>query len=209
MSNNTIDYTLKLRPERASDKKQRRVYSSPVFREKVDSKDIASELVSSTTLTETDIIAVLTGLSERLASHLRSGELVTLEGIGSFGVRLKSEQGTDRKGRLTTKDTRVSGILFRPSEEFLTKVRDVHFRLTAGPRIKMPDDEEILQKLNEHFATKDFITCPVLADKLGVSKRRSHQIAARLVEQGILSRRGRGSTTHYVLGEKGSSAHTH
>jgi len=135
-------------------------------------------------------------------AHLRRGELVTLDGIGSFGVRLKSEQGKDAKGKLRMDDLHVSGVLFRPADEFLTKVQNVEFKLIGGARLDMPSDEEIELMLRERFAKTDYITCSQIARALQVSRRRSYQIVEQLVEQNVLARRGVGPTTHYVLNER-------
>ena len=195
---NTINYTLQLRPETGIDKKKRLVWARPVLTGTVDNSDIAQELSRSTTLTPTDVEAVLTGLGEKLMEHLRHGELVRLNGIGSFSVRIKSEQGADKKGHFRMEDLHVSGILFRPSKEFLSKVQDVDFNLTPGPSVEMPSDEEISLKLDEHFARIPTITSTDIMQMFGISRHRSLNIIAKLVERGTLVRNGRGSSTHYV-----------
>ena len=199
MSIHTIDYTMQLRQQSAIDKKKRVVYARPVLRGKVGNEEITEELVRSTTLTASDIAAVLTGLGERLAEHLRQGELVTLKGIGSFSVRIKSEQGKKKNGRVKMTDLHVSGVLFRPATDFLETVQEVEFNLTAGPTVRMPSEEKISTALQKHFSKTGFITSSDIMEELHVSRRRSRQILTQLVDGGVLTRRGKGPMTHYVL----------
>lgn len=206
MSIHTIDYALQLRQQTSLDKKKRIVYARPVLSGKSGDDEITEELVHSTTLTSSDIAAVLTGLGERLAEHLRRGELVTLKGIGSFSVRIKSEQGRKKNGRVSMTDLRVSGILFRPAPEFLRTVQDVDFSLTAGPVVKTPSEEKITAALDKHFAKTGFITSSDVMRELRVSRRRSRQILTQLVDDGVLTRRGTGPMTHYVLTERDTAA---
>lgn len=194
-----IKYAMQMRPQSELDKKMRLVYARPVLSGRAENKDIIKELSDSTTLTATDIEAVLTGLRERLVYHLRNGELVTLNGIGSFRVRIKSQQAADSDGHVKMEDLHVSGVQFKPSQEFLSKVQDVDFKLTAGTSINMPSDKEISLKLDEHFSRTSYITTSDIMRAFRLSRRRSLQIAAQLVERGILVRNGKGSTTHYVL----------
>lgn len=194
----TINYAMQLRSLSGWEKKKRQVFARPVIKGKSGNADIAEALVRSTTLTRADIEAVLTGLGEQLVDCLRRGELVTLDGIGSFSVRIKSEQTTDSKGKVKLDDLHVSGVLFKPSRDFLNKVQEVSFKPTAGPVVTMPSDEEVALKMDAHFESSDYITSSDVIRMFRVSQRRCRMLLQRLVDEGRLLRRGHGPTTHYI-----------
>ena len=198
MSIHTIKYSYKLRPQSALDKKSRKVYAYPIAAGRTTGSDIAENLTASTTLTRTDVDAVLAGLREQLIDGLRRGEIIVIEGIGSFQVRLKSEQGADTGGKFRLDNLHVGGVCFRPAAAFLAAVQDVGFQLTAAPLPYSPTDEKISLMLDELFEHNNSITTTDVMRYMNISRRRSLCLLARLTDEGRLVRLGHGTNTLYV-----------
>lgn len=74
------------------------------------SKEIAA---SSTTVSDTDVLAVLNDLSKALSRHLSEGKIVRFGDFGSFQISLSSE-GADVAEKFNPTLIKKSKILFRP-----------------------------------------------------------------------------------------------
>lgn len=61
-------------------------YGKAVIVGNISTKELAREIASATTVTYTDVIAVLFATAEVLGNHLRNSQSVTLDDIGTFKV---------------------------------------------------------------------------------------------------------------------------
>ena len=61
-------------------------YGKAVIVGNISTKELAREIASATTVTYTDVIAVLSATAEVLGNHLRNSQSVTLDDIGTFKV---------------------------------------------------------------------------------------------------------------------------
>ena len=86
------------------------------------SKEIAS---GSTTVSDTDVLAVLNDLSKALAKHLSEGRIVRFGDFGSFSLRLSSE-GAETSDKFNSSLIKGAKITFRPGidlKEMLSVVK--------------------------------------------------------------------------------------
>ena len=77
-------------------------------------KDISKEISQgSTTVSDTDVMAVLNDLTKLLARHLSAGEIVRFGDFGSFQVSVKSE-GAEIEEKFHSALIKKAKINFRP-----------------------------------------------------------------------------------------------
>lgn len=93
-------------------------YGRAVIINHISTKDLAHEVAASTTVTYTDVIAVLTGLTETIGQHLRNSESVTLEGLGNFRVGIKTRPADDVDA-FNAKNIQAYHINYRPVRHFI------------------------------------------------------------------------------------------
>ena len=74
------------------------------------SKEIAG---GSTTVSDTDVLAVLNDLTKALSKHLADGKIVRFGDFGSFQISISSE-GADIEDKFSAAMIKGSKILFRP-----------------------------------------------------------------------------------------------
>ncbi len=74
------------------------------------SKEIAS---GSTTVSDTDVMAVLNDLTKALSRHLADGKIVRFGDFGSFQISLRSE-GAETAEKFNASMIKGAKILFRP-----------------------------------------------------------------------------------------------
>ena len=72
-------------------------YARAIHIGEIKLKDLAKELAYSTTATEADCLAVITGLVEVMKTKLAESYVVRLDGLGTFRAVIKSDGATDLK----------------------------------------------------------------------------------------------------------------
>lgn len=80
----------------------------------IDIERLSYEISTESTLSETDVRAVLDALGRKLKQHLADGKTVSLENIGRFKVGFKSV-GQPNKSLLRTKEVSKFHINYQPS----------------------------------------------------------------------------------------------
>lgn len=93
-------------------------YGRTVVINHISTKDLAHEVAAATTVTVTDVVAVLTGITETIGKHLRNSESVTLEGLGSFRVGFKTKPADDVDA-FNAKNIYGYRINYRPVQHFI------------------------------------------------------------------------------------------
>lgn len=118
-----------------SDLQQESVRVSPASSTTITTKMLADDMQESMSLTRSDIVAALEGLSHFTKEALSTGAVVKINGFGSFQLSfgLKDRVAADEKVKANMIE--VKGIVFRPTEEFLEEVKnEVKFRVTDDCR---------------------------------------------------------------------------
>jgi predicted histone-like DNA-binding protein len=86
-----IRYRITKRTNNISDTKHPQFIMQAVSTGKVDSRMLSKEISAESTISPTDVNAVLFALGEKLQFHLQEGRTVELENIGSFRLGFKSK----------------------------------------------------------------------------------------------------------------------
>jgi predicted histone-like DNA-binding protein len=87
------------------------------------SKQIAQ---GSTTVSDTDVLAVLNDLNKALVLHLAEGKIVRFGDFGSFQVSLSSE-GTETAEKFNSSHVKSAKIHFRPGIDLKEMLKTLHF----------------------------------------------------------------------------------
>ena len=87
------------------------------------SKEIAE---GSTTVSDTDVLAVLNDLTKVLKRHLENGEIVRFGDFGSFQITLGST-GTEKKEQVNHTMIKSSKVTFRPGIDLKDMLKTLKF----------------------------------------------------------------------------------
>lgn len=179
---------------------------APVHQETVSTSTMSDEAAFGTTLTPTDIAAVLTSLGDYIARTLKNGNRLKVDHVGTFNVSLTCSW-TDDEGKMhehTLEDNitsgdkvRVKNIVFTPDAELLKEVRKAVCVSSGMKPYQGPTDEAIEAKFTEWFGTHPSITRKEVEWLFGCSRRYALNILKRLVDEGRLSAEGSVHTRYY------------
>ena len=92
----------------------------------VDSLHIADQLAERSSLQNGDALSVLVQLSDIIATHLRDGRTVSIDGLGNFYPTVSSE-GVAKPEECTADKVWVARICFKAAPAFLKSVRMTKF----------------------------------------------------------------------------------
>ncbi len=93
-------------------------YGRAVSLSTVDTKTLAEEISHSTTVTRSDVAAVLIELFETMKQHLQDSQTVVLDEIGSFRITFKSKPSESEAG-FTANNIKHFRVTFRPFSSFI------------------------------------------------------------------------------------------
>lgn len=93
-------------------------YGKAVSMGVVTTKQLAEEISHSTTVTRSDIMAVLIELFEAMKTHLQNSQTVSLDEIGSFRVGIKSKVA-DTADAFTASNIYGYRIIYSPDTKFV------------------------------------------------------------------------------------------
>lgn len=113
------------------DKGKEKYYASTSARGEVTLDDLTKEIEKSSTVSGTDIRAVLYALVDALPDHLADGNIVRLGDLGSFRITINSN-GEDAEKDVSEKSIKKSRILFSPGRKFLTMFKTLSFVKKQG-----------------------------------------------------------------------------
>ena len=130
----SINYRL-YQDNRKNSKKKGHWYARTVVTNCVDIKALAARISNSCTVTEPDILAVISALVFEMNQVLKSGSRVKIDGLGTFRVSFHSQGVEDAKDFNVQKNIYGAHVLFAPSVTVDTMHRRIK-TLISGLRIQ-------------------------------------------------------------------------
>lgn len=95
-------------------------YGRAVIVDTVGTKDLAAEISHATTVTYSDVVAVLAEMAVVLKNHLQNSQKVVLDGIGSFKVGLMTKPA-DTSADFNSSKIAGYRIVYAPEKYFVAK----------------------------------------------------------------------------------------
>jgi len=99
-------------------------YASPVYKDKITLRKIATMIGGQTTISIPDTMAVLEALTQVLPFFLIDGNIVYLGDFGTFRINLQSE-GMPTAEELTSANINGFRLLFRAGKEFSKQLKTI------------------------------------------------------------------------------------
>ena len=126
---------------------------------KVGTDEIRHKIQARSSLTETDVSAVLDALSHIMGEELAEGRQVHLDGIGYFHPTLKCEEGITMETKRKNEKVKLKGIKFRADQALKNEIGNVKLKnfKHSGHSSKL-SDVEIDMRLKEYFAEHQLMT---------------------------------------------------
>lgn len=102
-------------------------FPTPYYAGMITTEELTEDISYGTTLTETDVRAVLTTLSNKIVSYIELGYKVQLDDLGIFKLSFSGE-GKEDKSEITARDIDDIHILFTPEPKIKRLIKRFKFR---------------------------------------------------------------------------------
>lgn len=157
-----------------------------------DSQRLGDDATRASSINNIDMAGALEAVKTYLVRYLTAGEIVRLDGIGSFQLSIGLKQMLPADAKVTAKQVEVKGLTFRPAENLMTDIRkDVSFVIDEDKRDHATPDEAV-DLLRSYFATcrqehrSEFITIKRFAALTACCYSTANHRVKRLVADGLL-----------------------
>ena len=124
-------------------KTQGKVYGRAVVSDTINTKKLCQNIRDRCTLTEPDVVAVVSALITEVSGQLALGNRVVLDGFGSFKVGLSSTPADSAK-KFTSANIKCLRVIFQPAIEMIN-----------GKRVKTLLKEVRVEELAEYKGLND------------------------------------------------------
>ena len=128
---------------RKGSKTQGKVYGRAVVSDTINTKKLCQNIRDRCTLTEPDVVAVVSALITEVSGQLALGNRVVLDGFGSFKVGLSSTPADSAK-KFTSANIKCLRVIFQPAIEMIN-----------GKRVKALLKEVRVEELAEYKGLND------------------------------------------------------
>lgn len=182
----------------------------PYDQRTVTTTEIADHICHSSSLTQADVVGVLTALGTEISEALLKGNRVSLEGIGTLSISLTINHetasgrqnpqkvvGDDLKGT----EIRINKVLFTPSAQLKTQLAKAEFASSGVTSSSEVDYDKVDEWMTEWFSHNFSLTRKQFEKSFGVSTRSANTILRTLVQAGKLKTRGMQKTRFYTPAE--------
>ena len=125
-----IQLTAVQRPNPKDVTAPRKYYVSTQSAGEVNLETLSEAISEKCTLTETDVLAVLTALTKEMSTHLLDGKIVRFGSFGSFQLGLNSH-GVDKIEEMSKQQVKSAKVRFRPGLKIQNSLKLLKFSLTT------------------------------------------------------------------------------
>ena len=112
-----VNYKLNAKGNPGNPDAPKKLYAQSVSSGEITLKKLSREVAEgSTTVSDTDVLAVLNDLTKLLRRHLSNGAIVRFGDFGTFQIAIKSE-GAETEAKFNQSLIKKPKIAFRPGED--------------------------------------------------------------------------------------------
>lgn len=167
----------------------------------VTTQEMADDINHASSVTQSDVAAVLQAVGQRIADALLDGNRIEIDHVGTFSLTLTC--GNKRKeDHITSKDISVSRIAFTPCAELWHAMRGATI-VSGGPTgNKHLTDAVIEKRLAEYFATNTSLSRSTFERICECSRHTALTKLKELVKAGKLIAIGPKNQRQYLLREE-------
>ncbi|MBW8360321.1 MAG: HU family DNA-binding protein [Weeksellaceae bacterium] len=121
-----VNYSLSEKGNPSNPNIPKKFYANAKSSGEVTFRSLSKEIAAGSTVSDTDVLAVLNDLSKVLARHLSEGKIVRFGTFGSFSLSLSSE-GAETAAKFRSSMIKGAKIAFRPGIDLKEMMNNLSF----------------------------------------------------------------------------------
>lgn len=186
----SIRYDLYQNPPQEGSNRKPRMHARVVGDRPAETDDLVALIHSRCTLTEADIRATLSAISQSVTDMLQTGRQVHIEGLGFFSLTLNCPPVKSPQG-VRAEVVRFKNIAFRAEQKLKDRFNTLH--LERSPVKRHSNDYsgiEVDDILTKYFMDNDYITRKEFQKEVGFTRSTALRKLNQLVADGKLKAEG-------------------
>lgn len=181
------------------EKKNNRLHARLVNQQVVRTDRLVKEITNFSSFSSADVKGMLDMLRFVLDFHLQLGEIVELEGIGTFNVSLKNVPSDKEKDIIPSKVS-FNKVVFRSSKELKKNLQWMEVeRADEGSRLKILSSHKRKENILYYLELKGYISSSTCRGLNGCSKYLALKDLQELQKEGKIIRIGSKNNAQYLL----------
>jgi len=136
----SIPYRLTELKDNISDKPKKGYYAKVITRGTIDTLSLCKGISSSCTLTVADLRAAIEAISESVATYLKDGYNVYIDGLGTFSLSAESKIVDDTK-EIKSQSVKVKNVNFRSAVRLKEAMQESTFEKISEKTTVRPQDK--------------------------------------------------------------------
>lgn len=178
------------------------LHARVVSRGRFGTEELAREIANNCSFSSGVVKGMLDALAKSLEMHLKYGETVDLEGIGTFSITLKCPKGITDPKQIRAESVNFNNIVYRPSPQLKHKMKSITLSRASLPKRKDQTEEDRLSNILAHLKEKQRIISTTDCMSFNqCSRYQALKDLKKLHAQGLLTWVGRGKQKYYMLAE--------
>lgn len=179
-------------------------YIVPVYRGTVDVEQMTEEIAKTCSLTEGDVLAAISALSERMATALKNGYKVRMDGVGTFRLRLTTPKDDLQATDKVAKRIEVRDVAFKAERKFTRNFSNISFERTDHSRTlrRVETEDVLLEKLRTFFETNEFLRRANIESLAHCASTKAKRLLTQFTAEGYLTNVGTLRAPVYRATEK-------
>lgn len=163
--------------------------------------DMVNHIQNVCTLTKVDCNAVIEAVGEYIIKTITEGNVVHIDGLGTFSSALSFTDSTKDAALQKATDVLVTDINFRPEREVMLRLKaSMDFERKEAVRSSHVNIATVVLQLQEFFKTNRQMTARQFESEFGFKRTRANTMLNTLVNQQKLARTLAGQTYIYYEG---------
>lgn len=146
-------------PRKTGEKEVTRLHARVADVHTVSMTDLSGTIQRSTTLTRTDLKAVMSEIGERFLEELQKGNRVHLEGVGYFQMTLTCPPDIRHRDEARAEAIRFKSVSYKPEKDLRKQLKGTKFvRSDRSGHTLNCSEGELAGILTGYFGNHDYIT---------------------------------------------------
>ncbi|MGL4519703.1 MAG: hypothetical protein ACRCUJ_08520 [Phocaeicola sp.] len=171
----------------------------------LSTREVVDEMAKGRTITQSDIVAVLSALATTMRDELLDNRQFYIEGIGLFGTSAQEKKGREEAiEKIRGNSINLRSITYQPDKQLLKEMKhEAQFKLTDKPNHSPRISEQGLEELiREYLVENRELTRNKLQQISGLTRTTALRRLRELVKKRFLVNVGSNVESRYLLAEK-------
>lgn len=165
----------------------------------VDIESLAVEISQQSSFCSADVKGMLEAFTSIVTSHLKNGDFVNLQGLGSYSVSLKCPKGITKESQIRSESIHFKSVNFRCSSTMKSALFSMKLTRKTTPKKEIKSPEQRQQQILNYLTSNRTITSGRCITLNQNSRDTALADLKKLIEDGKIEKLGAGRSVLYML----------